>query len=83
MSTINALRDARSGVLNENLQEILDASSNNFTALDAGQQQYQTPAWLATACAGLLPFNHHQNVIDLQCAAGNLLAAHCRSITFW
>lgn len=74
-TTINALRDARSGVLNENLQEILDASSNKFTALDNGQQQYQTPAWLATACARLLPFNYHNNVIDLQCAAGNLLAA--------
>jgi SNF2 family DNA or RNA helicase len=67
--------DARSGVDGSNIQEIIDAGVSAAHALDKGQQQFQTPAWLARGCASLLPFGSHDHVIDFQCAEGNLLEA--------
>lgn len=67
------VRDARSGVANENIQEILDASASAGAAMIAGQAQYQTPAWLAAASAQLLPTSHYDHVLDPQGAAGHLV----------
>lgn len=69
------LADARSGVANENLQELIDASASTGQALLAGQAQYSTPDWLAEGCASLLPASFYGNVIDPQGAAGNLVSA--------
>ena len=73
------IADARSGVANENLQEILDASASTGQALLGGQAQYQTPVWLARACAELLPCSYQQ-VIDPQGASG-ILAHAVRAAT--
>lgn len=59
-----------------NLQETLD--SNNGSAARARQKglaQYETPMWLARACAALLPRTQADSVLDPQCARGNLVRA--------
>lgn len=68
------IEDIRSGIRSENIQEVIDAGVSTAHAFQHGQQQYATPEWLATACARLLPDNP-QNVLDPQCAGGNLLKA--------
>lgn len=74
MEDINQLPDARSGINNENLQEFIDAAVTTGHALMTGQQQYQTPEWLAEACVRLLPQGTSaSHVLDPQCAAGRLL----------
>lgn len=65
--------DARSGVHHSNLQEILDASTSAGQALMQGQNQYQTPAWLAKDLGQLLPRSHYGSVLDPQGAAGALV----------
>ncbi len=75
--------DARSGVASQNIQEILDASTNATQAMMQGQNQYSTPQWLAAGCASLLPQNYYTHVIDPQGAAGNLVRAvnaECRMV---
>lgn len=67
------INDARSGIDGANIQEVIDAGVSAAHSLDKGQQQYQTPDWLARGCAALLPFGHHDNVVDFQCAGGNLV----------
>jgi hypothetical protein len=70
MSTI---KPARSGIDASNLDEVLKASQSTKTALQGGQQQYETPAWMAEACATLLPTFYPAAALDPQCAGGNLL----------
>ena len=48
---MSAIKDARSGTDNLNMQEIIDAAVSVKHAMQGGQQQYQTPEWLARACA--------------------------------
>ncbi len=74
MDTIDHIPDQRSGVANENIQEIIDAAVSVGHGLGKGAQQYQTPEWLAKGCAALLPCSQHENAFDPQCAGGNLLA---------
>ena len=68
------IQDTRSGFDSENIQEILDAAVSAGHALQVGQQQYQTPGWLARGLASQLP-SRNTPAIDPQCAAGNLLMA--------
>lgn len=76
---MSAIKDARSGTDNSNLQEIIDAAVSAKHALTHGQNQYQTPEWLARACAALLPRDSYgrarwvTDVIDPQGAEGNLV----------
>lgn len=74
MDTHDNITDIRSGVRAENIQEALDAAVSPEHALQHGQQQYQTPLWLAEACAQLLPGSPPSS-LDPQCAGGNLLTA--------
>lgn len=67
------IQDARSGTDSQNLQEVLDAAVSAGHALQGGQQQYQTPMWLARSLAQLLPYNNPNEAYDPQCAGGNLL----------
>ncbi len=65
---------ARSGVLPDNLQEIMDASVSARQALLGGQQQYETPVRFAEFFAGLMPSRFATVVFDPQCAKGNLFS---------
>lgn len=67
------VKDARSGIDSQSLQEVLDAAVSGHNALEKGMAQYQTPPWLARACSRLLPFINGPEAYDPQCAAGNLL----------
>jgi len=71
----STIKDTRSGVHASNLQEVLDAATSGKHALQGGQQQYQTPEWLARACSAMFPFGSATAVLDPQCAGGNLLRA--------
>lgn len=82
MDNIDKLPDARSGVDGSNIQEIINAATSAGHGLQQGQNQYSTPPWLARSCAALLPFGHHENVLDPQCAAGNLVNAVPASLRF-
>lgn len=66
--------DIRQGVRPENLQEVIDAAVSASHAFQGGQNQFQTPPWLAEACARLLPMRPNY-ILDPQCAGGNLLHA--------
>lgn len=66
------IKDSRSGLQSENLQEIVDASVSAKHATLNGSQQYQTPVPFATFLASLLPAAPDV-VFDPQCAAGNLV----------
>lgn len=68
-----AIPDARSGIDNENLQEVIDAAVSAEHALQNGQQQYQTPDWLAEGCVRLLDWAQPYHILDPQCASGRLL----------
>jgi superfamily II DNA or RNA helicase len=75
------INDARSGTHNENIQEVIDAAVSASHALQGGQQQYQSPEWLARGLAAMLPYNYFADAYDPQCAGGNLvnaLPATCR-----
>jgi superfamily II DNA or RNA helicase/predicted RNA methylase len=69
------MKEARSTIRLENLQEILDASSSAGHALRKGQAQYCTPDWMARACVGLLPWSYADAILDMQCGDGALLRA--------
>src|SRR4051812_16193704 len=75
MTPVINIQDARSGIADENLQEMLEAGSSAESAQQSGQNQYQTPRWLANALARLLIGNHHAHVLDPQCANGSLLGS--------
>jgi len=64
------LKDARSTIKPENIQEVLDAASSSKQALQGGQQQYLTPKPMAEFFAKLLP-DTPAVAFDPQCAAGN------------
>ena len=69
------ITDIRSGVRSENLQELIDAGASGPKAVfQHGQQQYQSPEWLAEACAALMP-GRPDYAFDPQCAGGNLVKA--------
>lgn len=72
---IDTIRDSRSSVSNENIQELIDAAVSPEHALQVNAQQYSTPPWLGRACCALL-YEHVSPVttLDPQCAGGNLLA---------
>ena len=63
------LKQARSSIRMENLQEVLDASAHGRQALQKGQQQYETTPWLARACAALLPWERVDSVLDREAKA--------------
>ena len=68
------VKDARSGLKPENIQEVLDAEKDSAKwATLAGQQQYSTPEWLAIEATNKLPIKQAQTRIDPQCAMGNLI----------
>ncbi len=69
------IKDARSGIENENIQEVLDAAVSAKHAVQGGQQQYQTPPWLARGLVSQLPFSSLNTAFDPQCAGGNLIRA--------
>ena len=68
------ITQARSGIAAENLQEILDAATSAAHATDVGQQQYESPAWLAAGLVSQLPNSSPAFALDPQCASGNLLS---------
>lgn len=75
MDNIINIKDARSGIDSENLQEILEAGTSADHALQRGQNQYQTPPWLAGGLTKLIIGQSNRGtVVDPQCANGNLLA---------
>lgn len=75
MNPPDKIKDARMGIAGENIQEILDAAATVGNALQNGQNQFQTPDWLARGLAALLPHGNYSHVLDPQCAGGNLLMA--------
>jgi hypothetical protein len=64
--------DARSGIVQTNLQEIVDAAVSVKAATLNGQQQYQTPKCWAEYLAKLLPTTRASCVFDPQAAEGNV-----------
>ena len=78
------MKDARSGLINENIQEVVDAAVSAKHALAGFQNQYQTPEWLAKALVTLLPREPYSyltgnancaSVVDPQGAGGHLVKA--------
>ena len=67
-------KEARSGINPANIQEILDASTSKKTAMQQGQNQYQTPPKLAAFLSSLLP-KIPDVAFDPQCAQGNTLTS--------
>ena len=67
------MKHARSTIITDNLQEILDAESTAEHALLGGQQQYLTPAWFVDQCAARLPNKTPETVLDPQCGEGALV----------
>lgn len=67
------MKDLRSTIDPQNIQEILDASATPKAAIQAGQQQYSTPPAFARAMVDLLPSRDPRSAFDPQCAGGNLL----------
>jgi hypothetical protein len=65
------MKDARSTIAPENLQEVLDASASAGQALIGGQQQYITPDWLAEKCQAR--FDYPATALDPQVGRGSLL----------
>lgn len=75
MITLQPIKEGRSTVQPENLQEIIDASVSVKHATLAAQQQYCTPTVWASFFHTLLPRVRTEYVtFDPQCASGNLLA---------
>ena len=64
--------DARSGITQTNLQEIVDEAISVKAATLNGQQQYQTPRAWAEYLAKLLPTTRASFVFDPQVAEGSL-----------
>jgi hypothetical protein len=69
------IKDQRSGISAENLQEIIEAGVSAAHSLQGGAQQYSTPQWLANACRQLITDARPSCVLDPQGAAGNLVNA--------
>ena len=67
------MKHARSTIITDNLQEVLDAESTAEHALLGGQQQYLTPAWFVDQCAARLPNKTPETVLDPQCGEGALV----------
>lgn len=67
------MKEVRSGIAPENLQEVLDASADLGNALNGGQQQYCTPPWLADQCNARLPNSAPRTVFDPQCGESDLI----------
>ena len=63
------IKDARSGISAESLQETIDAAVSARHATLDNLQQYQTPTDFASAMNSLLP-GTPDSVFDPQCAAG-------------
>ena len=63
------IKDARSGISAESLQETIDAAVSATHATLGNLQQYQTPTDFASAMNSLLP-GTPDSVFDPQCAAG-------------
>lgn len=72
MTTLDP-KEQRSGIANENLQELIDCEdSAKWTAI-TGAQQYCTPDDLAAKCVNLLPILTPSSVLDPQAGKGALL----------
>lgn len=72
------MKEVRSGIALDNLQEIIDASATSAKAtVLKGQAQYFTPAWFARQMAIMLPGHGYSLsvVFDPQCGEGALLEA--------
>lgn len=74
------ITDARQGVKNENLDEVVNAAVSAAHAMQGGQNQFQTPDWLAGALCTLLPHGladrwQRRAALDPQGASGNLVRA--------
>lgn len=67
------MKHARSGIVTENIQEILDAGGGKAGALVGFQQQYITPDYLADQCAARLPNPSPRTVLDPQIGEGALV----------
>ena len=76
---MDTIKEARSGTMPENLQEILDASVSAKQALVGGQNQYELPPAFASFFAALLPATP-ECILDPQCASGNLVR---EGIPYW
>jgi len=79
------MKEARSGIAQENLQEVLDAEDNAGWTLQGGQNQYLTPEWLAkewTEKLGRLLGSRCGSALDPQCGDGALVKPCSYSYTY-
>ncbi len=67
------IKESRSSVVMENLDEMLNAEESAGSALWGSMNQYFTPEWLVKEAAEKLPDQRTINVIDPQCGIGNLV----------
>lgn len=63
----------RSKIIPANIGDLLDTAAHPKAAIHKGAQQYETPIAIARELAMCLPDNTCANVLDPQCANGNLL----------
>lgn len=73
MTTTTEPKDQRSGIANENIQELLDAEDSVKWSVLQGAQQYVTPDALARQCFELLPSRTMASIIDPQAGKGALI----------
>jgi SNF2 family DNA or RNA helicase len=73
MAAFLFMKQARSTIALENIEEVIEAESSPEWATLAGQQQYFTPDTLAAYCRQFLPAQNPATVIDPQCGGGGLL----------
>lgn len=65
------MKEGRSSLVPENLQEVLDAEQSAAWATNSGfQQQYFTPIPLAEQFAAKLPNRNPESILDPQCGEG-------------
>lgn len=67
------MKEQRSTIASENLQEILDSESSAGHATLGGQQQYFTPAHFVDQCNARLPLKQPATVLDPQVGEGALV----------
>ncbi len=74
------IKQSRSSLQPENLQEVLDAAASEKQATLGWSQQYETPSDLAALLNGLLP-DTPRAILDPQCASGKTLRHGIPSFT--
>ncbi len=67
------IKEARSGAVMDNVQELLDASVSAKQDTLANQNQYFTPTSLWTYCKGFMRNQRPMTALDPQCGKGQLL----------